>query len=78
MKGEFSGPCIGGPYKGRKLASLDSVYPMSLMTRPPIVLTRTQADDPHYYEMVEIRRGYYEFADGIWWWRGWERGPQPD
>jgi hypothetical protein len=65
------GPCVGGPYRGGSISSIDNRYPVALMSAPPVVLD----DDP--VEWLEIRRGLYEYDSGIWWWRGWGHGSQP-
>jgi hypothetical protein len=56
------GPCIGGPYKGRKIACIETPHILSLMGQVPYG-GRERWD--------EIKRGCYEYDSGCWWWRGW-------
>lgn len=67
MKRNLAGFCVGGPWAGRTMASIDKDYPVALM--------KHNGDHEAAVDMQwdEVRRGAYEFDAGVWWWRGWEK-----
>ena len=59
------GLCVGGPWAGRKLISVDNRYP----------LTRMKPDRKGRQLWSETGRGEYQHdaKAGVWWWKGWEK-----
>ena len=73
----YAGLCVGGPWKGQRKVSPDQVMLVAQMSLPPQhrpLPSSIRADTP--IEMMEIRRGTYEFdaQAGVWWWQGWGPG----
>jgi hypothetical protein len=64
---EYTGFCLGGPWKGRPLSTYQDTYPLARMKPKMKPLPR----DLDLIEWDETGRGQYEWAAGVWWWRGW-------
>lgn len=70
IKLAYAGLCLGGPMDGEKMKRLDPVYDLAKLKGP--LTYEHPADEPIDY-CEDFKRGRYEYASGIWWWRGWER-----